>query len=253
MARLEPGERAGDQEAGRTEDVGPPDMMLCLRRADRRPDSDKGTDVELDGSHRLHGGGKPVDPAGQEHEDLATGGTRSPGCGIDRLAVLQEAGRGEEQRPDEERHRVGPRAHGVRVRGHRAQCEQERADGEQHPHPPVAIARRPPRRADWRGSVQVLAVRARLPARDHAVRALVNDEGDERPEPPFRCRFWLRRHQGPPPPRGAHSYPECAGSCRAASPGADEVVASGLRRRRLETRRAFSGEASRNGRNVANL
>ena len=37
------------------------------------------------------------------------------------------------------------------------------------------------------------------------------------------------------------------------SPGADEVVASGLRRRRLETRRAFSGEASRNGRNVANL
>jgi hypothetical protein len=172
-------------------------MMLCLRGAGRRPDSDEGADVELDGSHGLHGGRQPVDPAGLEDEDLAVGRTRSPGCGIDRLAVLQEAGRGEEQRPDEERHRVGPRAHGVRVRGHRAQREEERADGEQHPHPPVTIARRPPRRAAWRGSVQVLAVRARFPVRDHAVRALADDEGDERPEPAFLCRFWLRRHQGP--------------------------------------------------------
>jgi hypothetical protein len=122
-------------------------MMLCLRGADRRPDSYEGADVELDGSHGLHGGRQPVDPAGLEHEDLAAGGARSPGRGIDRLAVLQEAGRGEKQRPDEERHRVGPRAHGVGVRGHRAQREEERADGEQHPHPPVAIARRPPRRA----------------------------------------------------------------------------------------------------------
>jgi hypothetical protein len=197
MAHLEPGQRAGDQEAGRTENVGTPDMMPRLRRADGRPDGDEGADVELDGPHELHGRGEPVDPAGQEHENLTAGGTRPPGRGVDRLPVLQEAGRGEEQRPGEERRRVGPRAHGVRVRGHCTQREQERADGEQHAYPPVAIVRRPPGRAARRGSGQVLAVRARFPARDHPVRAPADDEGDERPEPAFLRRLCLGRHQRP--------------------------------------------------------
>ena len=137
------------RKQARAEDVGPPDMMACLRRADGRPDGDEGADVELDGPDGLHAGRQPVDLAGQEHEDLPAGGTRPLRSGVDRLAVLQETRRGEEQRPDEKRHRVGLAAHGVHVPGHRAQREKERADGEQHPHPPVAIARRPPRRAAW--------------------------------------------------------------------------------------------------------
>jgi hypothetical protein len=160
-----------------------------LRGAYGGEDGGEGADVEFEGPHELHGGRLPVDLAGQEHEDLPAGGARPPGSGVDRLAILQEPGRGEEQRPDEERHRVGSRAHGVHVPGHRAQREQERADGEQHPHPPVAIARCPPRRAARLRSVQVLAVRARFPVRDHAVRALADDEGDERPEPAFLRRF----------------------------------------------------------------
>ena len=211
MARLEPGERAGDQEADRAEDVGPPDVVPRLRRAHDGEDGGEGADVEFEGPHELHGGRLPVDLAGQEHEDLTAGGARPPGRGVDRLAVLQDAGRGEEQRPDEERHGVGRGAHGVHVRRHRAQSEQERADREQHADPPVTILRRPPRRAARLGSVQVLAVRAGFPARDHPVRALADDEGDERPEPAFLCRFWLRRHQGPPPSRGGSGLPECAG------------------------------------------
>jgi hypothetical protein len=160
-----------------------------LRRAHGGEDGSEGADVEFEGPHELHGGRLPVDPAGQEHEDLTAGGARAPGRGIDRLAVLQEAGRGEEQRPDEERDGVGHSAHGVHVPRHRAEPEQERADREQHADPPVTILRCPPRRAAGRRSGQVLAVRAGFPARDHAVGALTGDEGDERPEPALLCRF----------------------------------------------------------------
>jgi hypothetical protein len=205
MARLEPGERAGDQEADRAEDVGPPDVMPRLRRAHGGEDGGEGADVEFEGPHELHRGRLPVDLAGQEHEDLPAGGARPPGRGVDRLAILQEPGRGEEQRPDEERHGVGRGAHGVHVRRHRAESEQERADREQHADPPVTILRRPPRRAARLGSVQVLAVRAGFPVRDHPVRALADDEGDERPESAFgdRCRFG--RLQRPAVIRTAHS------------------------------------------------
>lgn len=172
-------------------------MMLCLRRADGRPDGDECTDVELDGANRLHGGREPVDLARQEHEDLSAGGTRPLGSGIDGLAILQEACRGEEQRPDEERHGVRPGTHGVRVRRDRAEREEERADREQHADPPVAILRRPPRGAACRGSGQVLAMRARFPACDHSVWALADDDGDERPETAFLCRFCFRGHQKP--------------------------------------------------------
>jgi hypothetical protein len=120
VAHLEPGQDAGDQEADRAEDVGPPDMVPCLRRAHGGEDGGEGADVEFEGPRELHGGRLPVDLAGQEHEDLTAGGVRPPGRGIDRLAVLQEAGRGEEQRPDEERHGVGYGADGVHVTGHRA-------------------------------------------------------------------------------------------------------------------------------------
>jgi hypothetical protein len=227
VAHLEPGERTGDQEADRAEDVRAPDVVPRLRRAHGGEDGGEGADVELEGPHELHGGRLPVDLAGQEHEDLTADSAGPPGRGINRLAVLQEAGRGEEQRAYEERHRVGPRAHGIHVRGHRAQCEQERADGEQHPHPPVAVARRPPRRAARRVWTQVLAVCARFPARDHAVGSLADDEGDERPEPAFLSRFWLRRHQGRFGVRvAAHSYPGWADRGRTASPSADEVTAS---------------------------
>jgi hypothetical protein len=160
-----------------------------LRRAHGGEDGGEGADVEFEGSHELNGGRLPVDLAGQEHDDLAAGGAGPPGRGVDRLAVLQEAGRGEEQRPDEERDRVEPAAHRVRVRRHGAEPEQERADREQHADPPVTILRRPPRRAARRGSVQVLAVRAGFPVRDHPVGALADDEGDERPEAAFLRRF----------------------------------------------------------------
>jgi hypothetical protein len=169
-------------------------MMPCLRSADGRPDGDECADVELDGANRLHAGREPVDLARQEHEDLPAGFTRPLGSGIDGLAVLQEAGRGEEQRPDEERHRVRPGAHGVRVRRDRAEGEEERADREQHADPPVAILRRPPRGAARRVFGQVLAVRARFPACDRSVWAFADDEGDERPEPAFLRRFCFRGH-----------------------------------------------------------
>jgi hypothetical protein len=198
-----------------------------LRRAHGGEDGSERADVELEGPHELHGGRLPVDLAGQEHEDLTAGGAGAPGRGINGLAVLQEAGRGEEQRADEERQRVGPRAHGLHVRGHRAQREQQRAEGEQHPYPPVTIVRRPPRRAAPRAWMQVFAVCARFPVRDHAVGPLADDEGDERPEPAFLCRFWLRRHQGRFGVRvAAHSYPGWADRGRAASPSADEVTRS---------------------------
>jgi hypothetical protein len=197
VTRLEPGERARDEEAHRAEDVGPPDVMLGQRRAVGCPDRDEGADVELEGSQGLNPGGQPVDLAGQPDEDLPTGRIRPPGSGVDRLAVLQEAGRGEEDRSDEVRHGVSPSAHGVRVRGHRAETEQERADREQDADPPVAILRRPPCRAARPGSRQVLAVRTGFPARDHPVRALADDVGDERPEPAFLRRFcfWAHRNR----------------------------------------------------------
>jgi len=227
VAHLEPGEDAGDQEADRSEDVGAPDVVPRLRRAHGGEDGSERADVELEGPHELHGGRLPVDLAGQEHEDLTAIGAGTPGRGINRLAVLQEAGRGEEQRADEERQRVGPRAHGVHVRGHRAQCEQDRADGEEHPYPPVAIVRRPPRRAASRVWMQVLAVGAGFPVRDHAVGPLADDEGDERPEPAFLYCFGLRRHQGRFGVRvAAHSYLGWGDRGRAASPSADEVTAS---------------------------
>jgi hypothetical protein len=197
VACLEPGERAGDQEADRAEDVGAPDVMPRLRCAHGGEDGGEGADVEFEGPYELHGGRLPVDLAGQEYEDLPAGGAGRPGRGVDRLAVLQEAGRGEEQRPDEERHRVGAAAHGVHVRGHRAEREQDRADGEQHADPPVTIMRRPPRRAACRSTGQVLAVRAGFPARDHAVGTLADDIGDKRAEPALLRRFCLGRHQGP--------------------------------------------------------
>ena len=238
VAHLEPRERTGDQEAGRAEGVGTPDMMPCLRRADGRPDGDKGADVELDGPHGLHAGRQPVDLTRQEDEDLPAGGTRPLRSRIDRLAILQETRCGEEHRPDEKRHRVRPAAHGVHVPGHRAQREKERADGEQHPHPPVPIVRRPPRRAAWRSSGQMLAVRARFPVRDHAIRAPADDEGDERPEPAFLCRFCFRGHQEPSVIRAAVQVPipgfrapyhtssrGWVTGGRAASPDADEVAA----------------------------
>jgi hypothetical protein len=160
-----------------------------LRGAHGGEDGGEGADVELEGSHQLYGGRLPVDLAGQEHEDLPAGGARPPGRGVDRLAVLQEAGRGEEQRADEKRHGVGRGTHGGHVPGHRAEPEQERPDREQHADPPVTILRRPPRRAAGRLSGQVLAVGAGFPVRDHAVGALADDEGDERTEPAFFCRF----------------------------------------------------------------
>jgi hypothetical protein len=167
MARLEPRERARDQEAGRAEDVGTPDVMPCLGRADGRPDGDERADVELDGANELHAGGQPVDLTRQEHEDLTAEVAWPPRRGLDRLAVLQEAGRCEEQRPDEERHRVGPGAHGVRVPRHRAQAEKERARREQHADPPVAILRCPPDRAARRRRGQVLAARTGFPRVHH--------------------------------------------------------------------------------------
>jgi hypothetical protein len=194
VARLEPGEQARDKEAHRAEDVGAPDVMTGGRRAGGRPDRGERADVELEGSHGLNPGGQPVDLAGQPDEDLPAGRSRPLGRGVDRFAVLQEAGRGEEDRSDEECHRVRPGAHGVRVPGHRAEPEQERADREQHADPPVAILRCPPGRAARLVSGQVLAVRAGFPARDHPVRALADDVGDERPEPAFLGRFCFCAH-----------------------------------------------------------
>jgi hypothetical protein len=199
VTRLEPGQRARDQEARRAEDVRAPDVMPGQRRAVGRPDRGERADVELEGSQGLNPGGQPVDLAGQPDEHLPAGRTRPLGRGVDRLAVLQEAGRGEEDRSDEIGHGVGPGAHGVRVRRHRAETEQERADREQHADPPVAILRRPPGRAARLISGQVLAVRAGLPARDHPVRALADDVSDERPEPAFLRRFcFLAHHNGLP-------------------------------------------------------
>jgi hypothetical protein len=171
-------------------------VVPCLRRTHGGEDGGEGADIELEGPDELHRGRLPVDLMRQEHEDLAAGGARPPRRGVDRLAVLQEAGRGEEQRADEERDRVGPAAHGVDVRRHGAQPEQERADREQHADPPVTILRRPPRRAARLGSVQVLPVRAGFPARDHPVGALADDEGNERPEPAFLGGLCLSRYRG---------------------------------------------------------
>jgi hypothetical protein len=172
-------------------------VVTCLRRADGRRYGREGADIELEGAHELDCGRLPVDLIRQEHEDLAAGGARPPGSGVDRLAVLQEAGRGEEQRPDEEGDRVGPVAHGGHVRGHGAESEEKRADREQHADPPVAILRRPPRGAARPACGQVLAMRAGFPARDHPVRAPADDEGDERPEPAFLYRLRFGRLQGP--------------------------------------------------------
>ena len=74
--------------------------------------------------------------------------------------------------------------------------------------------------------MQVLAVGAGFPVRDHAVGPLPDDEGSERPEPAFLYCFGLRRRQGRLGVRvAAHSYPGWADRGWAASPSADEVTA----------------------------
>ena len=98
-----------------------------------------------------------------------------------RLAVLEEGGAGEEDRPDEVGDVVGGGADGHRVRGERAEGEADRPDGEEHADPPAPGPRRPPRGAD--GVERALAVRPGAPHHRGAVGPPEPLGGDEGPRP----------------------------------------------------------------------
>ena len=106
VADLEPGQCAGHQEADRADRVGPPHVLVGGLRGQVDLHGRAGADVEVERSDQLHRGRPPVDPPRLVDEEAPPRWVLRRGAGVDRLAVGQERGRGEEQRPDEERHGV---------------------------------------------------------------------------------------------------------------------------------------------------
>src|SRR6185312_11136722 len=62
MGYLEPGQRAGHQEADRADRVGPPHVLMCGLRGEVGGRGGAGADVEVDGADQLDRRGPPVDP-----------------------------------------------------------------------------------------------------------------------------------------------------------------------------------------------
>jgi hypothetical protein len=79
VADLEPGQRAGHQEADRAHRVRPPHMLVRRLRGQVFPQRVPGAEVEEQGSGQLHRGRPPVDPAGLEDEEAPPGACS--GCG----------------------------------------------------------------------------------------------------------------------------------------------------------------------------
>ena len=107
-----------------------------------------GAHVEVEGADQLDGRGQPVDLVGAEDQHPAppvgAAPCRRPGPGVHRLAVLEEAGRGEEQRADEEGDRVGPGPDGAGVAGQGPDGEEGGPGCEEDPDPPPPGPRSPP-------------------------------------------------------------------------------------------------------------
>src|SRR5580692_3188950 len=178
VADLEPGQRAGHQEADRAVSIWSPHMLVCGCGGEVHPHRVAGADVEEEGPGQLHGGGPPVDPARLEDEEAPPGDGRL-GAGVQGFPVGQEPGCGEEQRADKEGHSIpaGPDCAGVAGDG--AEREQQRSHGEQDGDPPAPGPGCPPRRPGGRGAWRVLTVAAGFPPGYCAVRPDVVDEGRE--------------------------------------------------------------------------
>ena len=160
-------------------------------------------DVEEHGADELHRARRPVDAGGlprPEAEALATSrrtGARSQRVRrVQGLQVLQVGRGGEEERADEERHRVGVGADPVDVPRQGADGEARRADGEEHADPPADRGRSPPRApATGVEAAGLLPVRPRAPLHLGAVRPAEPLTGDERPHSGCMCaRPARRRH-----------------------------------------------------------
>src|SRR5262249_34858291 len=158
--------------------IGPPDQAVVGIRVEPALQSVKSREVEEHRSDELNATAPPVDAPRLPGENAQLPvSKRRARVRVDRLQPLEEPGRGEEDRADEEAHPGAARADELFKSRKRAEEEARRSDREQDAYPPGRAPWRPPdaRALRTRELGRVLAVGARRPRHWDAVRPPPDD------------------------------------------------------------------------------